>query len=228
MKRIAFSVLLLLTSTLAWSQDNPEPRPPIIDTTTANAQRSVEGNVVTSEVLPAVRLEMEPAFTYLGGQDFILYGVANAEQHFFAELDGKRVKRLLWIQFEGYLEDNDHTYDYSRYPVIELDGHPFHHNSAFKQISETEARPDSDGARAYAFLAENGYPIGPEVMFQRLVWLLDNPARNELMFIYMEDLADHGLTAGDLGPEGEATDRWEELAEGLLERAVASVRLSGN
>ena len=31
MKPIVFSVLLLLSPTLAWSQDNPESRPPIID-----------------------------------------------------------------------------------------------------------------------------------------------------------------------------------------------------
>lgn len=34
---------------------------------------------------------------YAGTQRFELYGVADAEQHFFVELDGTRVKRLLWI-----------------------------------------------------------------------------------------------------------------------------------
>jgi hypothetical protein len=46
------------------------------------------------------------------------------------------------------------------------------------------------------------------------------------MFIYVEDLADTGLTAADLGEGGKARDRWDEMAKGLLERAMKSVKLS--
>jgi hypothetical protein len=62
--------------------------------------------------------------------------------------------------------------------------------------------------------------MGPDVLFQRLVWLLDRPARNEVMVIYLEDLADHGLTAADLGPGGRAADRWPAMQADLLRRAT--------
>jgi hypothetical protein len=191
----------------------------------AAGQRSVRGRVLTSDSVPAVVMDLDSGLTYLGTQSFLLYGVARAEQHFFGELDGSRLKRLVWIQFEGYLPDNTHTYDYSEYPTVEVDGRPFHQNSAALRVPDTDRRPDSDGARARAFLRERGYTAGPDLLWQRLVWLLDHPARNELMVIYMEDLADRGLTAADLQPGGPAGDRWPAMRADLLRRATAVFRL---
>lgn len=57
-------------------------------------------------------------------------------------------------------------------------------------------------------------------MMARLVWLLDSPPRNELMVIYMEDLADQALTAADLAEGGRARDRWPALVEAIERRAV--------
>jgi hypothetical protein len=191
----------------------------------AAGQRPVQGRILTSDSLPAVVMELGTGLTYLGTQSFELYGVARAEQHFFGEADGIRLKRLVWIQFEGYLPDNTHTYDYSEYPTVEIDGRAFHQNGAVIRVPDTERRPDSDGARARAFLRERGYTVGSDILFQRLVWLLDQPARNEVMVIYMEDLADQGLTAADLQPGGRAADRWPLVREDLLRRATAVLRL---
>jgi homoserine O-acetyltransferase len=46
------------------------------------------------------------------------------------------------------------------------------------------------------------------------------------MIIYTEDLAPTGLSAKDLGSGGSATARWPELAQGLLARARAGLKLS--
>jgi hypothetical protein len=188
-------------------------------------QRPVRDRVLTSDSLPPVVMELGEGLTYLGTQSFDLYGVARAEQHFFGERDGSRLKRLVWIQFEGYLPDNTSTYDYSEYPTVDVNGRPFHQNSAAYRVPETERRPDSDGARARAFLRERGYSVGPDILLQRLVWLPDRSARYELMIIYMEDLADHGLAAADLQPGGRAADRWPAVQADLLRRATAVFRL---
>ena len=56
--------------------------------------RTVNGRTLTSTQLPAVRLEFSKPFKYAGGHSFILYEVANAEQHFFVDADKDgRVKR---------------------------------------------------------------------------------------------------------------------------------------
>ena len=105
----------------------------IIWASPAGAQRPVTHNTLTSDTLPRVTLHLDSTFSYLGTQSFVLYNVANAEQHFFAELDGKRIKRFVWIQFEGYLPDKPHTYNYSRDTTMTLWGRTIYRNSALWQ-----------------------------------------------------------------------------------------------
>jgi hypothetical protein len=188
---------------------------------TLAAQRSVEGNRIISKALPAAVLEVATDMTYAGTQSFDLYNVANAEQHFFVERDGHRVKRFLWIQFEGYKGDNTYTYNYKD-STITHSGQTWHRRVASTHVADAETRPDSDGARARGFLKSKGWTLGPEVLTERLVWLLDSPARNELMLIYIEDLADQGLTAADLREGGKAHDRWPAIAEDFHQRALAT------
>ena len=163
-------------------------------------QREVQGNTITSDSLPSIRLTVDSSLGYLGRQTFVLYNVANADQFFFAELDGKRVKRFLWVQFEGYLPGLNHTYDYSRDSTITMWGQAIHRASSLRATPTTETRPDSDGARARGFLKDRGLTLAPAMLYHRLVWLVDQPARNELMVIYMEDPADYNLTGALEGP----------------------------
>src|SRR5205809_1083970 len=62
-------------------------------------ERRVEGQTLVSDFNPNIRVTLDPKFKYADGQRFILYNVANAEQHFFVEADAnKKVKRLYWFQ----------------------------------------------------------------------------------------------------------------------------------
>ena len=185
------------------------------------AQRVAEGNRLISTALPNAVLEVAPGLVYAGTQTFELYGVATAEQHVFVELDGTRIKRLLWVQFEGYHASNTNTYNY-RDETVAHSGQTWHRRINAVQVPATEPRPDSDGARMRAFLRAKGWRIGPELMTERLVWLLDTPARNELMLIYMEDLADQHLTAADLAEGGAARSRWPALQEEFHRRAIGA------
>lgn len=168
-------------------------------------------------------LEVDPSLSYAGTQRFELYGVANAEQHFFVELDGTRIKRLLWIQYEGYFPANTHTYNY-RDETITHSGRSWHRRINAARVND-EGRQDSDGARARAFLRAKGWSMGADVLLERLVWLLDTPSRNELMIIYMEDLADQGLTAADLSEGGRARNRWDEVRDAFHARALKAFQV---
>jgi hypothetical protein len=185
------------------------------------AQRKVEDNRIISAALPAATLEVAPGWRYAGTQTFDLYGVATAEQHFFVELDGSRIKRLLWVQYEGYHPSNTNTYNY-RDSTIAHSGRTWHRRIGAIKAPETESRPDSDGARMRAFLRSKGWTMGPELIMERLVWILDSPARNELMLIYLEDLGDQGLTAGDVNEGGKARDRWPAIAAAFHTRALGA------
>jgi hypothetical protein len=55
-------------------------------------------------------------------------------------------------------------------------------------------------------------------MYVRLVHLLDEEKRKELMIIYGEDLAPTGPTAGELSEGGKAHDRWSGIADAMIGR----------
>jgi hypothetical protein len=57
------------------------------------------------------------------------------------------------------------------------------------------------------------------MMSVRLVHLLDEQKRKELMIIYSEDVAPTGFTAAELLPGGTARDRWPAIEKSLVERA---------
>ena len=185
-----------------------------------------------STARPAVQLKFGRAFKYIGTQSFTLYGVAHAEQHFLVDADDeKRVRRLYWIQFEGYLPDNKHTYDYKITDTAKIGGYEFIADSRPVNIEAAKAqqRPDSDGARARAFLESKGYRMASDdALMQRLVHMVDASKRDELMIIYMEDIGASGLLAEDLSEKGKAANMWKGIAAGLLERAVGGIEMRKN
>jgi hypothetical protein len=182
---------------------------------------------LTSTETPAVRLEFDKAFKYVGGHSFILYDVAHAEQHFFVDADeGGRVQRMYWVQFEGYLPSNANVYKYEVNETANIGGLEFIADAYARNMKVSPGRPDSDGARARAFLEDKGYRMASEeVLSQRLVHLTDYTKRNELMIIYREDLSSMGLTAADLAEGGRAAPQWDEISKGLLDRAVKGLKV---
>ena len=134
---------------------------------------------------------------------------------------------MYWVQFEGYLPSNTHTYDYKSPKKVNIGGLDFFADAYARNIKANPGRADSDGARARAFLASKGYHLGSDdVMTQRLVYLVDEAKRNELMIIYLEDLSEMKLNAADLGKGGRAADQWDAISKGLLERATKNMKLS--
>lgn len=220
--------LTLLTISLALACAFGQTTPKQTDEQTKDWKtRIVKGQELISPSWPAVRLKFDAAFKYIGMTDFILYNVARAEQHFFVDADqDKRIRRLYWIQFEGYLPDNTNSYNYHSPKKVNLGGLEFFADAYARQIG-TGGRPDSDGAKAQEFLKSQGYQLASDqVLMQRLVHLVGEARRNELMMIYMEDLSPLKLTAADLAPNGKAAAQWEEIAKGLLERATKGVTLT--
>ena len=196
----------------------------------APVTRRVEGRTLVSAERPAVRIKFDDDFKYVGGHSFVLYGVANAEQHFFVDADRDgRLRRFYWVQFEGYLPSNTHTYDYSGVKErINLGGLDFVTDAFVVNIAQVRSqRPDSDGAKARAFLEGKGYRVaGNDLMYRRLVHLTDATRRDELMIIYFEDLGGTNLTAADLTGQGKDAARWPDVAAQLLKRAAKGMKIS--
>ena len=186
-------------------------------------QRTGQIQTLRSEQLPAIEIRIDPEFRYVGGTSFILYEVARVEQHHFIVSDAeRRVLRRLWFQFEGFLEENNHRYDYSGLETLTLNGFTFLHNAYPMNIEEVyRERSTSDSAHVVDFLNEKGYLLSGDLMSHRMIWL-DPERRNELMIIYSEAPGPTGYRATDLSEGGAAVAEWPALSKALQERSLAS------
>jgi hypothetical protein len=195
--------------------------------TTFPPARRVEGQILTSVSEPAVKITVQQGLAYIGADHFILYGNADCEFHVFAEsgADGT-VKRILWIQFEGYLpEKSEMHYDYNSPKHVQLDGMDFIIDT-FARRGNNPGSAGSDTEHLLSLLKAHGISMADSMIYARLVHLLDASNRRELMIIYGEALAVAGPSAADLAVGGKARDQWQPMADALTERAVNAIHIS--
>lgn len=190
--------------------------------------RSASGNTLVSDRDPAVVMRFGSAYEYVGGQKFVLYGVADTEQHFFAETDAGGVLRsVFWIQFEAYLPDNSYRYDYEDSPErLTLGGYDFYVDAAPVRSDPSHRRRGTDGAMARQLLQNKGLSLPLEFAYARLVHLTDEARRKELMIIFIDDLAPLGVSAVDLQPDGSAARRWDTLQRDHLDKIQSAMTLA--
>ena len=190
-------------------------------------QRTGQDTILRSEKLPAIDIQIDPEFRYAGSTSFILYEIARVEQHHFVVPDAeRRVLRQLWFQFEGYLDNNNHVYDYSALESLSLNGFNFLHDAHPMNVEEAyEERPTSDLAHVIDFLRDKGYLLTGNMMAHRMIWL-DGDLRNELMIIYWEPLVDSTrYRLSDVAEGGSAAAEWATLSQALQERSLSSFKI---
>lgn len=183
--------------------------------------RTVSGNDLVSPHDPAAILRFAPAFRHLGGQKFVLYGVADTEQHFFVETTAdNKLKSVYWIQYEAYLPDKSYTYNYDDSPHrLTLGDYEFFTDAEPVSFDPNKKRRrGTDGAAARQFLASKGYRFPDDFAYARLVYLTDETRQKELMIIFIDDLAPRGMKAAELQPDGANATRWPGIEKAHLRR----------
>jgi hypothetical protein len=134
---------------------------------------------------------------------------------------------MYWVQFEGYLPDNKHSYTYKGPKSVDIGGFDFIADTYARNIRANPGRPDSDGALGRNFLAQNGYRFASdEIISQRFLHFIGEDKRNELMIIYLEDMSALGLTSKDVAAGGKAADEFGKISEELLARAMKGLEIT--
>jgi hypothetical protein len=196
---------------------------------TAAPERKVERNAIVSAHDPNVRVQFPPSAQYVGADRWNLYDIADCELHAFVDSDAqKNVQRLYWVQFEGYLPskpDLAHQYDSPRHTTI--DGLDFYVDT-WVRSQDAETQKGSDRQHIEELIRSKGFNMPDGMMYVRLVHLLDEQKRKELMIIYGEDLAPTGFSAADLSQGGKEFGRWPAIEKSLLERAEKKIAIQQN
>ena len=148
----------------------------------------------------AFHVQVAPDYRAVGQQTFVIGATAEAEQHLYVAARRGTVQRLVWVQYEHFLPDNDHHYNYPHERVVTIGGRAFD-----VHIREYTTPPDdgSDRAKVLELLAAHGLRLPLPAKRVRLVHVAEDK-RSEVMIIYAE-----AGTPGD---------------DELLERALQSFR----
>ena len=184
----------------------------------APGARKFDHRYARSEAL----IRLPESVHYVGADRWVLYGIADCELHAFVKADEqKNVQELYGVQFEGYIPtrpDLHHKYDSARHTT--MDGLDFYVDT-WPGSNGEKTELGSDREHIDALIRAKGYKIPANMMYVRLVHLLDAEKRKELMSIYGEDSASTGFTAADLREGGKAQGQWPTLQKGLIEVKIA-------
>ncbi len=193
--------------------------------TTPGVERQVNGQTIVSNQFPAVDLTFSDEFRYVGSQVVNLYGVADAEQHVFVAGPPGQVERIYWVQFEHYLPNNTHTYNYPPERTTDIGGLQFVYDvRAFSNYGAVARDPRSDGAAVISLLTKHNIAVPTRVVGVRMVHLPSADRRSELMIIYGEALPQDSRTP--VSVEGVSLDAESPTeAKLFLQRALQGMTL---
>ncbi|HEX6104813.1 MAG TPA: hypothetical protein VFZ26_04475 [Gemmatimonadales bacterium] len=189
----------------------------------APAQRLVRENQLISTTLPSLRIEVAPAFRFVGTVPFRIGSVAEGERFIFVDARDTVVERMVIAQFEAILPASDQRYNYSFQDAQLVAGYRFRTNAfAFSNAAALAEHPEGEAALTAAFLRGRGYVLEDELMAFRYLTVPDSARRHELIIFYVEALPRHGVRLTDLYVNDRETPRWQELAKDLARRARAA------
>ncbi len=189
--------------------------------------RTVNDNVLNSPALPATKVRVDDAFSYLGSFDFVLKGIAYGERHIFADTADAKVRRLFIFQFEGFLPNNEHTYNYDFTHAETIGGHKFRQNTwAYSNEKAAKNNPNGEGALTAAFLRSKELELEDELMMSRFLMVPDDARRHEMILFYLENASTTGYSISTFYDMNDnPTRHWKEISQELTARSRESFRI---
>ena len=180
-----FRVALGIAATIAAVGQLSATSPPTSQSADPRAARHVaKGNTLQVDLGTIKTIDVSRSLRYAGSHRFILKGVADAEQHAFAEADRTgHIQRFLWVQFESLLPTATGAYDYGKDAAVTIGGREWRSNV---RRYTTVPEPDGDQAQLYTLFAGRNLRPPLPALRVRLVHVPPGDRRAELMIVYTE------------------------------------------
>jgi hypothetical protein len=192
---------------------------------TPNHPRRVENHTIISEALPALEIEVNPAFEFVGIVRFVLKEIALVERVIFADRQASETTRLFIVQFEGALEGTDLTYEFRITNPIRLGQHDYHHGIyMYSNAESVRESPGTESDQTTQFLQAAGYVHDDGLAMSRFARVVDDAHRHEIIIFYQETLSSlgHSLeTYNQLPPE-----KQQVVARALTERSLQNFQVT--
>lgn len=192
----------------------------------SSTSRRVENNVLISDSLPQIKIKVDSAIRFIGSFPFKIQDIAAGERFVFAESEGKKIKRAVIAQFEGFLPQSSEIYRYSFANAITFGSHKFNHNTfAFTNEAATKENPEGEAALTYSFLQKKGFEIPEAWIVSRFLTLGDESRKYEMILFYQEDVESTGRKFEELSVNDESTEALKSMGPLLKERALKAMQI---
>jgi hypothetical protein len=168
-------------------------------------------------------MRVDPSLAYVGASSFDIKGVALAERHYFVEADVRRVRRMLVVQFEGFLDSNEEVYRYSLPNPVILGGETFGSWVFGFSVASATAPELDDTLRV---MSAHGLELEDEQVFARFARIVGDDARHEVLVFYQENIRDLGHSLDELCEDGVVRPQFADVARALEQRALASFSIN--
>jgi len=188
--------------------------------------REVHEQELRSSELPALRIRVDSAFTFLGTIPFVIGDFADGQRFVFIDADGVVVRRMIIAQFESIFPEADQTYNYSFDGTPVVAGYSWRRNPfAFSNREAAADNPQGEAALTATFLGDRGFQFADEMMLVRHLTVPDSARKHELILFYMEPVENAGVRLADLYEDGNETELFDSLAVELGVRADAAFEI---
>ena len=202
--------------------------------------RYVNGNILVSKELPEIEIEVADEFHYVGTFDFEIIAnsteypeeirskpVAAGDRYVFVSANsGQIVNKLFIVQLEGFLPDNDFTFNYNFDNAEFIGKNKYRGNTWFYDSKKlAEENPNNEGALTRAFLQERGYQLEDEFMMSRFVGLASEDRKHEIIIFYLEMLNKTTGYSLEEYEEGISRQEADSIRSALVDRSKRSFRI---
>jgi hypothetical protein len=192
----------------------------------ADPVRRVENNVLISDSLPQIKIKVDPAIQFIGSFPFKIQDIAAGERYIFAESEGKKIRRAVIAQFEGFLPESSEIYRYSFANAIGIGTHKFNHSTfAFTNADALKQNPEDEAALTASFLKKKGFEIPEGWIVSRFLTLGDESRKYEMILFYQEDAKSTGHKFVELSVNDESTELLRSMGPSLKERALKAMQI---
>jgi len=161
------------------------------------AIRSVEGNTLISSD-PPLRIRVDAGLPFVGRQTYTIREIADAEAFYFAVSAHGKITRLFMAQFEAFRPEVEGRYHYKLDSTTTLGGLEWRTDvRCWSPWVAEDEEPASDAAHDARFLRTLGLTPIAEMIRLRCLRVLGEDRRAEVLLIYAEDMALHGVGCAD-------------------------------
>jgi hypothetical protein len=188
--------------------------------------RSYANGVFRSRDLPTLTLCIGAPFRYLGRHRIRIADIAAGERHVFVDAVRDTVRRLIVLQFEGFLPSSSDTYRYGlKTTHLRLGDADYNYDTDYFSISQLRrAAPGAEMDSTVAFLLRHRLTVSDALMQVRFYRVVDTAKRHEAILFYYEALSSHGWTLDQVADSGTPRDPFAWLNDSLRTQALRSLR----